>query len=186
MTRLYNQFKQYLMIVLMVFFLSALIASIPAAKFQRAISAPILDLARNMKRVSGEAVKFTPDGGHVELSAHVISDFSTLPVVLDSPGKDTWIGICVRDTGIGLKKEDLNRIFNPFEQVESARNRKFQGTGLGLALVSNLVSLHGGKVWAESDGENRGTRVSFAIPAGFEPDRVDREAGSPAAAGNNE
>jgi signal transduction histidine kinase len=111
------------------------------------------------------AVKFTPDGGVVELSARVIADVSTLPIGLESAGKEPWIRVSVKDSGIGLKKEDLNRIFNPFEQVESARNRKFQGTGLGLALVSNLVALHGGKVWAESEGEGKGTVVSFVFPA---------------------
>ncbi|MFH0725140.1 MAG: ATP-binding protein [Pseudomonadota bacterium] len=89
------------------------------------------------------AVKFTPDGGRVELSAQVMPDISMLPIVPESAGDEPWVKISIKDTGIGLKKEDLNRIFDPFEQVESARNRKFQGTGLGLALVRNLVTLHG-------------------------------------------
>ncbi|MFH0726444.1 MAG: transporter substrate-binding domain-containing protein [Pseudomonadota bacterium] len=110
------------------------------------------------------AVKFTPDGGRVELCAEVIPDVSVLPIVPESAGDGPWIRISIKDTGIGLKKEDLNRIFNSFEQVESTLNRKFQGTGLGLALVRNLVALHGGQVWAESEGENRGTVVSFDIP----------------------
>lgn len=109
------------------------------------------------------------------MSAHLISDASALPLPLESPGNGPWIRISVKDSGIGLKKEDLNRIFNPFEQVESARNRKFQGTGLGLALVRNLAALHGGIVWAESDGENRGAVVSFAIPVNADPNGPDFE-----------
>jgi signal transduction histidine kinase len=110
------------------------------------------------------SVKFTPDGGRVELSANVMADVSLLPVLPECGQNERWIQISVKDSGIGLKTEDLNRIFNPFEQVESARNRKFQGTGLGLALVSNLVALHGGQVWAQSEGENRGAVVTVAIP----------------------
>jgi signal transduction histidine kinase len=129
------------------------------------------------------AVKFTPDGGRVELTAHLMPDVSVLPIVPESKGDASWVKISVRDSGIGLEKEDLRRIFNPFEQVESARNRKFQGTGLGLALVSNLVALHGGQVWAESEGENKGTVVSFAIPANAEPKGPVSDAVNPPAEG---
>jgi len=120
------------------------------------------------------AVKFTPDGGLVKLSAHLIENPGNMsPEASVFPGlahetRETvnghWVKISVQDTGIGMQKDDLERIFNPFEQVESDKSRKFQGTGLGLSLVSNLVALHGGKVWAESDGLNQGTTVSLTIP----------------------
>ena len=66
---------------------------------------------------------------------------------------------------VGIKKEDVERIFEPFEQVESSANRRFQGTGLGLSLTKSLVDLHGGKIWAESKGEGKGTSFIFRIPA---------------------
>jgi signal transduction histidine kinase len=72
--------------------------------------------------------------------------------------------IRVRDTGIGLKSEHLEKVFRSFEQVESSHNRKYAGTGLGLALTRNFVELHGGSIWAESQGEGKGSTFSFVIP----------------------
>ena len=82
-----------------------------------------------------------------------------------SNSADSYLQISIEDNGIGLKKEDLERIFEPFEQVESSANRRFQGTGLGLSLTKSLVDLHGGKIWAESKGEGKGTSFIFRIPA---------------------
>ena len=72
--------------------------------------------------------------------------------------------VSVRDTGIGLNQGDLDRIFNPFEQVDNSVGRRFHGTGLGLSLTKSLVELHGGKIWAESKGESKGATFSFCIP----------------------
>ena len=60
--------------------------------------------------------------------------------------------------------EDLKRIFNPFEQVESAISRKYQGTGLGLSLTREFVELHGGKINASSEGLGKGSIFRFVIP----------------------
>ncbi|MCP4298390.1 MAG: hypothetical protein GY786_22620, partial [Proteobacteria bacterium] len=76
-----------------------------------------------------------------------------------------WITISVTDTGIGIKPQDLDDIFNPFEQVENSISRRYQGTGLGLSLTRSLVELHGGRIWAESDGDGKGSRFSFILPA---------------------
>jgi signal transduction histidine kinase len=74
------------------------------------------------------------------------------------------IDISVQDTGIGIRREDLERIFDPFEQVDSSASRRYEGTGLGLYLVKRLVELHGGKIWAESEGEGKGSKFIFLIP----------------------
>jgi hypothetical protein len=74
------------------------------------------------------------------------------------------IEISVQDSGIGIKGEDLRRIFNPFEQVESSASRKYPGSGLGLSLSRRLVELHGGEIWAESEGTGKGSRFTFLIP----------------------
>lgn len=124
------------------------------------------------------AVKFTPDGGEVSLSGKLVENKSssalekTLPVdnlyvdktkQTPSNGKK-FVQISVEDTGIGLAQEDLNRIFDAFEQVETSKSRKYQGTGLGLSLTKRLVELHGGTIWAESEGEGKGCTFKFKIP----------------------
>jgi len=100
------------------------------------------------------AVKFTPEGGDIQLTAKKITE----------EGTEDFVEICVADTGIGLKSENLERIFGHFEQVESSTSRKFQGTGLGLALTRQLVNLHGGRIWVESDGEGKGSSFRLVIP----------------------
>ncbi len=63
-----------------------------------------------------------------------------------------------------LGQNDLNRVFNPFEQVDNSASRNYQGTGLGLALTKKLVELHGGEIWAQSNGEGQGSVFRFIIP----------------------
>jgi signal transduction histidine kinase len=63
-----------------------------------------------------------------------------------------------------ISREDLERIFEPFEQGDGSTTRGFQGTGLGLSLTRKLVALHDGAVWAESPGSKQGATVSFVIP----------------------
>ncbi len=82
------------------------------------------------------------------------------------------------DTGIGLKSENLERIFKPFEQVDNSASRKYQGTGLGLSLVKRMVELHGGRIWAESEGEGQGSRFSFILPIPVQPMK-NGESGDP-------
>jgi signal transduction histidine kinase len=113
------------------------------------------------------AVKFTPEGGTICLSAKRVADSELrgadfLEHVPHMTG--AVIAIAVQDTGIGLKQEDLTRIFNPFEQVEHTAKRRYQGTGLGLSLTKRLVELHGGLLWGESDGEGKGSKFTFVIP----------------------
>ena len=64
--------------------------------------------------------------------------------------------ICVTDTGIGINKEDQERIFQPFVQVDGSSTRHYQGMGLGLSLTKRLVEPHRGKIWVESEGEGWG------------------------------
>ncbi len=124
------------------------------------------------------AVKFTPDGGQVTLTADLVDTAGLMargidPIsaetseILSSQGAsypEKVVQILVQDTGIGIKASDLERIFAPFEQVESSKSRRFQGTGLGLSLTRNFVALHGGVIWAESEGDGKGSIFSFTIP----------------------
>jgi signal transduction histidine kinase len=110
------------------------------------------------------AVKFTPAGGEVRLAAAIqpAEQMSGCPISMQ--GHDKWLSVLVADTGIGLDAKDLERIFNPFEQVEGSTSRKYQGTGLGLTLTRKMVELHSGSIWAESAGSGKGSTFRFVIP----------------------
>jgi PAS domain S-box-containing protein len=109
------------------------------------------------------AVKFTPDGGRIALAAR---PWQTEAEDLSAAGgySSGHILISVSDSGAGLNPEDLDRIFLPFEQAGTCGHQKIQGTGLGLPLSRQFVELHGGKIWATSEGLQRGTTVYFTLP----------------------
>ncbi|TAL36449.1 MAG: response regulator [Spirochaetes bacterium] len=87
-----------------------------------------------MLNLIGNAIKFTPEG-EVEVSART-----------DNGG----VLVSVRDTGPGIRKEDLNQIWSAYKQVEDPSTRHYEGAGLGLPITKRLVELHGGRVWADS------------------------------------
>jgi signal transduction histidine kinase len=109
------------------------------------------------------AVKFTPNGGSIRVKASCSSKTREQVQGVSHSAEDC-IHISVKDSGIGIEKKDLARIFQPFEQVESSANRRFQGTGLGLSLTSKFIEMHGGKIWAESKGEGQGSIFRFTLP----------------------
>jgi Amt family ammonium transporter len=96
------------------------------------------------------AIKFTPDGGSIGITARMISETDS-------------IEISVSDTGIGIKHEDFPRLFREFTQLETPLTKKYKGAGLGLSLAKKLVELHGGKIWAESE-YGKGSTFTFTIP----------------------
>ncbi|MBW1764857.1 MAG: hypothetical protein JRJ23_08990, partial [Deltaproteobacteria bacterium] len=116
------------------------------------------------------AVKFTADHGEIYLMADVVDGSKLKAQSRDSQHSDSdfepnrdWIQISVQDNGIGIKPEDQERIFSIFEQVDTSTKRLFGGTGLGLAMSRKLVELHKGKIWVESEGEQKGSLFSFAL-----------------------
>ena len=124
------------------------------------------------------AAKFTQDQGSITLAASMmaIEDGNqlksgkrawTLPLnnQVSDPLVQEYVQVTVTDSGIGIAAEDLEKIFDSFEQVDSKNNRRFQGTGLGLALSKRYVEMHGGIIWAESDGQDKGACFKFIIPA---------------------
>jgi len=98
----------------------------------------------------GNALKFTESGDRVEARLEADED---------------GVRLVVADTGTGLASDQLERIFDRFAQVDTSATRKHEGTGIGLSLVKELVELHGGRVWAESEGLGHGTRMCVVLPA---------------------
>jgi signal transduction histidine kinase len=74
------------------------------------------------------------------------------------------VEIVVSDSGIGLSPGEHDRIFDRFEQADTSSTRKYKGTGLGLSLAKVLVEMHGGKIWAESQGKGKGSTFRFILP----------------------
>jgi signal transduction histidine kinase len=108
---------------------------------ERKVKQVLLNLLSN-------AVKFTPEGGKISLSASL---------------NDGMAEISVADTGVGIAPEDQEAIFEEFRQVGSDYARKREGTGLGLALARRLVTLHGGRLWVESE-PGKGSTFTFTLP----------------------
>ena len=76
---------------------------------------------------------------------------------------EKYVKITVQDTGIGIKKEDIPKIFDKFQQIENSLSREVGGTGLGLPIAKQLTTAHQGVIWLESEPD-KGTRFSIAIP----------------------
>ncbi len=74
-----------------------------------------------------------------------------------------FICFSVKDTGIGIKKEDIDKVFEPFRQIDSSVSRMVEGTGLGMSISSRLVRLHGGRIWVKSK-IGQGSMFSFTVP----------------------
>jgi len=104
------------------------------------------------------AIKFTPAGGQIAITAEARprngeTDAATSEVVIE-----------VRDTGAGIAKVDLPRVFERFYKSDRARTRGRGGTGLGLAIARHIVEAHGGRIWVKSK-EGKGSRFFFSLPA---------------------
>lgn len=97
----------------------------------------------------GNALQYTPNGGKVSISVR---------------REKSEILFAVKDTGIGISTEQLTFIFNRFYRTDKSRNRASGGSGIGLTIAKALVQAHQGKIWAESNGEGKGSTFSFLIP----------------------
>ena len=113
-------------------------------------------LRHALENLLTNAIKFTGEGGRVDIGVSV-DEVSDAVIVR------------VRDTGIGIKSEDLGRVFDKFTQIENSTTRGYNGSGLGLCVVKEIVELHGGSVFVESEpgvGSESGSCHSWPPPAG--------------------
>jgi signal transduction histidine kinase len=106
-------------------------------------------VAMAITNLLNNAMRFTGSGGQIWLN-------------LGLHGDEAWFE--VRDTGIGIPEDELERIFQPFYQVEDHLRRRHEGMGLGLAIVKAVAQAHRGRVWAESPGHQQGSTFTIALP----------------------
>jgi signal transduction histidine kinase/DNA-binding response OmpR family regulator len=136
----------------------------------------ILVDARKVKQILynllSNAVKFSDDGGQVILQAtrvpgaqvgQPVGSWTCRGFIAPAERHEEYLRISVSDTGIGIAEEGLNQLFQPFTQIDSGLGRKFEGTGLGLAMVKLLAELHGGAVAMES-AEGEGSVFTVWLP----------------------
>jgi CheY-like chemotaxis protein len=124
-----------------------LVINLPAENIR--LEADPLRISQVIGNLLTNAAKYTDPEGHIELNARV---------------ENAELVISIRDDGIGLSEEVLPGLFTMFSQVNSAIDRAEGGLGIGLALVKGLVSLHGGRVEARSEGLGRGSEFILHLP----------------------
>mgnify|MGYP001608904562 CR=1 FL=1 len=104
--------------------------------------------------ILSNAIKYTPEGGEI---------------TIEGREENNSVIISIQDTGPGIKKEALGRIFEKFYRGDDAVSRRKTGSGLGLSIAKGIVEAHGGKIWVESV-EGKGSRFSFSLPKEYKAD----------------
>ena len=95
------------------------------------------------------AIKYNKENGHVDVTLKV---------------DDSHVTFTTQDDGIGMNKNDITRVFEKFARGEEGFKSHTEGTGLGLFVAKRVVEVHGGDIWAESDGPGKGSRFIFTLP----------------------
>jgi PAS domain S-box-containing protein len=104
-------------------------------------------LAQIMMNLLSNSIKYSPEGGDITVNVSL---------------EDRILMVSITDIGIGIRNEDLKRVFERFATIQKSVYAK--GTGLGLSVTKELVEAHGGRIWAESEGEGKGSTFTFVLP----------------------
>ncbi len=120
-------------------------------------------LVQVLSNLVSNAVKYTPEGGKINIEATRMEMSQSLIPEIFSFNHPHFILVKVTDTGVGIPREELDRIFDKFHQVEKSLTRKRGGTGLGLPICRNLVEAHKGRIWVESE-PGKGSNFIFVLP----------------------
>jgi PAS domain S-box-containing protein len=129
---------------------------------EQKITADQRKLKQILYNLFSNAVKFTPDGGTVTVRAEQVHGRTRQG--FETGTDQAYVEISVTDTGIGIDPAYQEKVFEPFFQIYRTRQDKSPGTGLGLPLTRDLVTLHGGKIFLVSEGQGKGSTFSFIIP----------------------
>ena len=114
------------------------------------IKADVLYFEELLNNIIENAIIYNNEHGEIHISAEKYKEF---------------IKISIKDSGIGLEKEQLNKVFEEFYKVDQSRH-VFESSGLGLTISKRIVELHGGEIWIESEGKDKGIIVIFTLPSG--------------------
>ncbi|MFA4991774.1 MAG: ATP-binding protein [Candidatus Omnitrophota bacterium] len=140
-------------------------AKTKSINMEKSIKGPIPEIYADPNRITqvlnnliSNAVKFTPVNGNIDIE-----------VVPDNDARE--VRVIVRDTGAGIPKEDLKKIFDKFYQTAERSHSDIAGTGIGLSITKEIVSLHGGRIWVESE-KGQGARFIFTLPLNTHSDYV--------------
>lgn len=112
-------------------------------------------LTQVLDNIISNALKYSPEGGQITFKLKELDD---------------KIEVSVRDQGLGIPKENIEKVFDRFYRVDKARTRRLGGTGLGLAIAKEMIAAHGGHIWARSV-EGKGTAIIFTLP--YAPEQKD-------------
>lgn len=123
-----------------------------------------------LTNITNNALKFTPNGGKILIRAEILDANEINQNILIDPIKPLkehltgqYVHISIKDTGLGIKEEDIHKIFNKFSQIENSLTRNAGGIGLGLTITKNFIDAHLGGIWVESK-ENVGSDFNIIIP----------------------